>query len=94
MEYSNCLREEFGLNPKMTIAEKKELQKLEERERLREAEREAEREAIKRNSAKQAKRKAEITEQMDMLAQLKDLLDMGVLIQEEFDQKKKEIMDI
>lgn len=33
-------------------------------------------------------------EQIEMLTKLKSLLDAGILSQDEFDQKKKEIMDL
>ena len=33
-------------------------------------------------------------EQIDALTKLKSLLDAGILSQEEFDRKKKEIMDL
>lgn len=110
-EMGNEIREEFGLKTKMTYAERKELEELEEKRRKQELQ-------IQKSSSFQdaVNRKKEqidtdsnlytevpktntetsklsVKEQMELLQQVKVLLDAGVLTQDEFDQKKKEILN-
>lgn len=110
-EIGNDFREEFGMKPKMTHEERRELAEKEEKRQKQELERQK-REAYNRQveKAKQAANakkqtpveepkievqptKMSINEQLDALKKLKELLDMGILTQEEFDSKKKEIMN-
>ncbi len=107
----NEFREEFGLKTKMTHAERKEFEELEEKRRKQEVQRQ-------KNAAFQdrvAQQKAEVDaqkgkmpeastqsavtskmsvkEQMELLQQIKSLLDVGVLTPEEFEKKKQEILN-
>lgn len=110
-EIGNEFREEFGLKPKMTYAEKKELEELEEKRRKQEiqhqknaaiqdrvAQQKAKIDAQKGRTTTTAPNSVETTklsmkEQMELLQQLKGLLDAGVLTQDEFDKKKNEILN-
>lgn len=110
-EIGNEFREEFGLKTKMTHAERKELEELEEKRRNQEIQRQ-------KNAAFQdrvtqqktridaqkgrtsevstqnaAPAKMSVKEQMELLQQIKNLLDAGVLTQEEFEKKKQEILN-
>lgn len=110
-EMGNEFREEFGLKPKITYAERKELEKLEEKRR--EQEIQEQKNFAFQNSVNQQKAvvdarknagdwqrqlssnasKISVKEQMELLQQIKNLFDAGVLTQEEFDKKKKEILN-
>lgn len=108
-EMGNEFREDFGLKTKMTHAERKELEELEEKRRKQEIQQQknstiqnrvnqqkAMIDAKKAGSTiKQAEEtsKMSVKEQMDLLQQIKSLLDAGVLTQEEFDKKKQEILN-
>lgn len=110
IEIGNEFREEFGLKTKMTHAERKELEGLEEKQRKQEAQRQknalfqdrvAQQKA--RIDAQKAKTdassqcatisKISIKEQMELLQQIKSLMDAGILTQEEFEKKKQEILN-
>lgn len=108
-EMGNEFREEFGLKTKITHAERKELEELEEKRRKQEIENQ--KNAAFQNKVNQQKAKIDVKkagggmsqspntakmsvkEQMDLLQQIKGLLDAGVLTQEEFDKKKHEILN-
>ena len=108
-EMGNEFREEFGLKTKMTHAERKELEELEEKRRKQEIQQQKnstiqnrvnqQKAMIDAKKAgptiKQAEEtsKMSVKEQMDLLQQIKSLLDAGVLTQEEFDKKKQEILN-
>lgn len=110
-EIGNEFREEFGLKTKMTHAERKELEELEEKRRKLEVQRQknatfqdrvalqkARIDAQKDKSAEAsaqsaAPAKMSLKEQMELLQQIKNLLDAGVLTQEEFEKKKQEILN-
>lgn len=110
-EMGNEFREEFGLKPKMTYAEKKELAALEEKQRKQEIQRQKDAAFINRTAQQKAKidalkgkqtvgavqntenTKMSVKEQMELLQQIKNLLDAGVLTQEEFEKKKQEILN-
>jgi hypothetical protein len=105
-EIGNEFREMFGIKPKMTHEERR---KMEEKE-LKRIKNEAynrqvkiarqelyERKAnstIGDSNNKKLATKMSINEQIDALKNLKELMDAGVLTQEEFDKKKKEIMNL
>lgn len=92
IELGNDIREDLGLKTKITYAERKELALLEEKVQRRNLSNNTNNNF--RNLVEQAKtRNASAKEQMELLQQLKNLLDTGVLTQSEFDQKKKEILD-
>jgi len=107
-EISNDFREEFGLKPKMTHAEKRRIK--EQAEKRRKSELENQKKEAYEQQVEKAKQKAgigsetstsskckeskmSITEQLEALQKLKELLDAGVLTQEEFEIKKKEIIN-
>ena len=110
-EMGNEFREEFGLKTKMTHAERKELEELEEKRRKQEIQKQ--KNAAFQNRVTQQKAKVDaqkgrtvevqtqstsnvkmsVKEQMELLQQVKSLLDAGVLTQEEFEAKKKEILN-
>lgn len=112
-DIANDFREDFGIAPKMTHEERRDLAEKEEKRRRGEIERQK-REAYNRQVEKarqainekkdepveelkeepQNSSKMPINEQLDALKKLKELLDMGILTQEEFDAKKKEIMNL
>ena len=110
-EIGNDLREMVGLKPKMTYAEKKELEELEESRRQQEMQRQkiaAFQETVAQNKAKVDAQKGRIVgatssssdtaklsvkEQMELLQQIKSLMDAGVLTQDEFEKKKQEILN-
>lgn len=108
-EIGNEFREEFGLPTKMTHAERKELEELEEKQRQAEIQRqrnEALNDRISQQKAKidamkgkdsdvvkESSSKMSVKEQMELLQQMKALLDAGVLTQEEFEAKKREILN-
>lgn len=106
-EMGNEFREEFGLKPKMTHADRKELEELEEKMRKQEIQQsknsainnkineqkkiiEEKKKTIKDDEG--GKSLSSVNEQLDALKKAKELLDAGILTQEEFEQKKKEIM--
>lgn len=94
-EMGNDLREGFGLKHKMTYAEKKELKELEEKQQKNEiiqAKKDALHEKVKEKS-KSLENNTDIEHQFKLLKQAKELLDAGILTQEEFEQKKQEIMN-
>ena len=111
IEIGNEFREEFGMKPKMTYAEKKELEELEEKRVKQEIQRQknaAFQDRVAQQKAKVDAQKGRISnvatsssdtkkmsmkEQMELLQQLKGLLDAGVLTQDEFDKKKQEILN-
>lgn len=110
-EMGNEFREEFGLKTKMTHAERKELEELEEKRRKQEIQKQ--KNAVFQDRVTQQKAridaqkgrtvevqtqstsnvKMSVKEQMELLQQVKSLLDAGVLTQEEFEAKKKEILN-
>lgn len=110
-EMGNEFREEFGLKPKMTYAERKELEELEEKRKKQEIQ--EQKNSIFQNRVTQQKAmidakkralgeqkqpnintpKMSVKEQMELLQQVKSLLDEGVLTQEEFEMKKQEILN-
>ena len=110
-EIGNEFREEFGMKTKMTYAERKELEELEEKRRKQEIQKQKDsifQEKIgqqkamidaKRNVSTEPKQptsestKMSVKEQMELLQQVKTLLDAGVLTQDEFDKKKQEILN-
>ena len=110
-EMGNEFREEFGLKTKMTHAERKELEELEEKRRKQEIQKQKnsafqdrvnQQKAMvdaKKNATIGLKQstseptKMSVKEQMELLQQIKGLLDAGVLTQEEFDKKKLEILN-
>ena len=53
----------------------------------------AKKDAIKEENNETKVSKMTVNEQMDALKKAKELLDAGILTQEEFDKKKKEIMN-
>lgn len=110
-EMGNEFREEFGLKTKMTHAERKELEELEEKRRKQEIQKQKNAAFQDRVTQQKAKVDAQkgrtveaqtqstsnaqmsVKEQMELLQQIKSLLDAGVLTQEEFEAKKKEILN-
>lgn len=110
-EMGNEFREEFGLKTKMTHAERKELEELEEKRRKQEIQKQKNAAFQDRVTQQKAKIDAQkgrtvevqtqstsnvkmsVKEQMELLQQVKSLLDAGVLTQEEFEAKKKEILN-
>lgn len=110
-EIGNEFREEVGLKPKMTYAEKKELEELEAKQIKQEIQRQKNAMIQDRVAQQKAKidaqrgRAAEtatqstgsskltVKEQMELLQQIKSLLDAGVLTQDEFEKKKQEILN-
>lgn len=110
-EIGNEFREEFGLKTKMTHAERKELEELEEKRRKLEVQRQknaAFQDRVTQQKARiddqkgrttetptqsAASAKMSVKEQMELLQQIKNLLDAGVLTQEEFEKKKQEILN-
>lgn len=110
-EMGNEFREEFGLKPKITYAERKELEKLEEKRKEQEIQEQknfafqnsvnqqkAMVNARKNTGAEKRKSNSEMTqlsvkEQMELLQQVKNLFDAGVLTEEEFERKKQEILN-
>ena len=103
-EMGNEFREEFGLKTKMTYAEQKELEELEEKEQKnsifqnRVNQQKAMIDAKKRALGEQKQPnintpKMSVKEQMELLQQVKSLLDAGILTQEEFERKKQEILN-
>ena len=109
-EMGNEFREAFGLKTKMTYAERKELEELEEKRKKKEIQK-AKNSAMQRKINEQKRKidakknpqseektetkvsKMTVNEQMDALKKAKELLDAGILTQEEFDNKKKEILN-
>lgn len=105
-EIGNEFREAFGFRPKETNKDRKEkaldeafeqqIRRVELKEReIREAAMRTEREESaerERDTHVNQGNSIGISEQIDLLRKLKDLLDEGVLTQEEFDAKKAEIM--
>ena len=107
-EIGNEFREEFGLKTKMTHAERKELEELEEKRRKLEVQRQKNAAFQDRVTQQKARidaqkgrttetptqsAKMSVKEQMELLQQIKNLLDAGVLTQEEFEKKKQEILN-
>ena len=110
-EIGNEFREEFGLKTKMTHAERKELEELEEKRRKLEVQRQKNaafqdrvtQQKVRIDAQKgrttetptqsAASAKMSVKEQMELLQQIKNLLDAGVLTQEEFEKKKQEILN-
>lgn len=101
----------IGLKTKMTHAERKELEELEEKRRKQEVQRQKNAAFQDRVAQQKAKvdaqkgkmpeastqsavtSKMSIKEQMELLQQIKSLLDVGVLTPEEFEKKKQEILN-
>ena len=117
IEMGNEFREDFGLAPKMTNAERKELEELELSLRMQQGQDNADsltargaanniyREVgaepadtvaastpTNQAVAEPADKKEDLKDQIEILKQLKELLDMGVLTQEEFENKKNEVL--
>ena len=100
-----------ALKTKMTHAERKELEELEEKRRKQEVQRQKNAAFQDRVAQQKAKvdaqkgkmpeastqsavtSKMSIKEQMELLQQIKSLLDAGVLTPEEFEKKKQEILN-
>ncbi len=82
----NEFRESLGLSTKITNAERKEIEELEKKLKYQNSRNRLD-ESYQSNSGKMS-----VKEQMDLLQQMKSLLDAGVLTQEEFDTKKQEIL--
>lgn len=105
-EIGNEFREMFGIKPKMTHGERREIEEKDlnrikneaYNRQVKKARQELyERKAnstIRDSNNKNKATKMSINEQIDALKKLKDLMDAGVLTQEEFDKKKKEIMHL
>lgn len=99
IEIGNEFREAFGLKPKMTNQMKKEIAEKEKQRRENAAyERrvaEARRNAAVNadNKQKQEAQSVNIDAQIETLKKLKELLDAGILTQEEFDSKKRQILE-
>ena len=87
-ELENDIREDFGLKTKMTHAERRELEELQEKQRKKEMKRKNDEIINKSNSKTEDK-----TDKFDMLKKAKELLDAGILTQEEFEEEKKKILD-
>ena len=96
-EIGNEFREAFGLKPKKTQAQVKE-ERLNAAFKLKQSEARAKATEKKQtqefsSSQKQTKTNSDgLEKQLDMLKKLKELFDAGVLNQEEFETKKKEIL--
>lgn len=111
IEIGNEFREEFGLKPKVTHAERRELKELEEQMEKKKAKQsqkkamdkkitqqkkiieEKKKKDEKKSNNNEKKTIQSVNEQLDALKKAKELLDAGILTQEEFEQKKKEILD-
>lgn len=105
-EIGNEFREMFGIKPKMTHEERREIEEKELKRIKNEAYKRQVKKARQELNARKAtstirdsnnKNKAtkmSINEQIDALTKLKELMDAGILTQEEFDKKKKEIMNL
>lgn len=105
-EIGNEFREMFGIKPKMTHEERREIEEKELKRIKNEAYNRQVKKARQELNARKAtstirdsnnKNKAtkmSINEQIDALTKLKELMDAGILTQEEFDKKKKEIMNL
>lgn len=118
-EIGNEFREGFGLKPKLTHAEIKEMREREEQQReaeiIRQKREAYSRQVTQARQAAQSKKVAKhkdnpeppstqensiaptpsrmnVNEQLDMLKKLKELLDLGALTPEEFEEKKQEIL--
>lgn len=103
-EFKNEFREEHGLPTEMTHAERMELAELEEKARKRQIQVQQEkttndiiakqRAIIEENKNSNGNDETKtVKEQIELLQQLKNLLDAGILTQEEFDAKKQEILN-
>lgn len=94
-EVRNEFREGFGMKPIMTKRALKEQQeRIEEEERnkaFQQKVNKAREEAAAKNKKSENKTSFTIDEQILLLKKLKELLDEGIITQEEFEQKKKEI---
>ena len=103
-EIGNDFREDFGLKPKMTHEERRELREQEEKQQKREAYRRSVEKArqskqildskIKGERMMEDKKTLSVNEQIETLKKLKELLDMGILSEEEFESKKKQILNL
>ena len=97
-EIGNEFREAFGLKPKMTHKEKKEQQlNATFNQKVAHARQEAQvkinDETVNANADQNTNTTPmSMDEQIETMKKLKELLDVGILSQEEFDLKKKEIM--
>lgn len=97
-EIGNGFREAFGLKPKMTQKEKKEQQlNAAFNQKVANARQEAQvkvnDETVNVNAHENTNQTPmSLDEQIEIMKKLKELLDGGILSQEEFDLKKKEIM--
>ena len=104
-ELGNEFREMFGIKPKMTHAERREIEEKELKRIKNEAYNSQVKKAQQEVNARKAasvirdsnsmkkEAKMSINEQFEALQKLKELMDAGILTQEEFDRKKKEIMN-
>lgn len=104
-EIGNDFREDFGFERKMTHAERKELEELEKkrvRKEIQDQKTAAFHDAINRrkedsianaSGSDSESEEMSVKEQMDLLRQIKELFDAEVLTKEEFEQKKKEILN-
>ena len=93
-EIGNDFRELLGLKKKMTNSEKKELIKL--KEKMKKKRLEDENNKIIYKDLKEENKKSDIkfiNEQLDALKKAKELLDEGILSQEEFEKKKIDILN-
>lgn len=92
-EIGNEFREEFGLKPKMTYAEKKELAELEEKQRKQEIQRQKETRFINRAAQQKAKIDALKGKQAESAAQNRKNAKMSVKEQMELLQLIKNLLD-
>ena len=92
-EIGNEFREGSGLKPKMTNADRKELEELEKKMEKKKIKQE--KEMIEEEKEQTNKKSlSSVNEQLEALKKAKELLDAGVLTQEEFEKKKKELLDL
>ena len=103
-EIGNDFREDFGLGHKMTHKEEKELEELEKKQRKKEIQQLKEREL--KNKIDERKQYIESQKRINSeennsnidkyeeIKKLKELLDMNIITQEEFDKKKKELLNL
>ena len=114
-EMGNEFREEFGMKPKMTHAQEKEMLEAEAFRRKEEAfkrkvaetrvkdvnEKNADNNlaidvvtSVETELSRKEKTKIPIADQIEAVKKLKELVDAGILTEEEFNAKKKEIMGL
>ena len=102
-EMGNDIREDFGLKPKMTHADRREKKELEEKlnnNRKKQVKKETfnkivteSKDRIEQMKEKDNKKIDSVNEKFEALKKGKELLDAGVLTQEEFDKIKKDLLN-